>query len=180
MMSYLIPRFILATLAAALLHPNIASAQEFLPPDEAARRGGFFVGLEGFTARMGLDVTDANQAVMGFGLDLGDIGSNRFRFRTIGEIGFGSGVDTYVVGADVVYRFTPDSEVAVPYVAVGPGVFTAENCTAFVDCPKVWFQFSLGFELRVRSNMNWLVEYRAQDGFGRHRIFVGLTTRRGS
>ena len=44
---------------------------------------------------------------------------------------------------------------------------------------KVWFQFSLGFELTLRSNMNWLVEYRAQDGFGRHRVFLGLTTQRG-
>lgn len=168
----------LLALAACLMFPATAVAQEFLPPDEQARRGAFFVGLEGFASRLGIDV-DSDQAVMAVALDLGNVGSDRFRFRSVGEVGFGAGTDTYVIGADVVYRFTPDTEVAVPYVAVGPGVFTAEDCSLFVDCPKIWFQFSLGFELRLRSNMNWLVEYRAEDGFGRHRVFVGLSTRRG-
>lgn len=171
---------LLATVAGALVGPIPTSAQDFLPPEQSARRGSFFVGLEGFTSRFGVDVTDDNQAVMGAGLDLGNVGSNRFRFRSIVEVGFGTGTDTYVIGADIVYRFMPDTERAIPYVGIGPGIFTAEDCNAFTSCPKVWAQFTIGFELRLRQPFNWLVEYRAEDAFGRHRVFVGLTTRRGS
>ena len=165
--------------AGAWAWPGGVTAQDFLPPEQSARSSAFFVGLEGFTTRFGIDVTDENQAVIGVGLDLGNVGSDRFRFRSIAEIGFGTGTDTYVIGADVVYRFTPDTERAVPYVGIGPGVFTAEDCAAFADCPKVWAQFTIGFELRLRQPFNWLLEYRAEDAFGRHRLFVGLTTRRG-
>lgn len=169
-----------AVTAGITAAPLGAAAQDFLPPEQAARRGSFFVGLEGFTSRFGVDVTDDNQAVIGAGLDLGNVGSDRFRFRSVAEVGFGSGTDTYVIGADVVYRFLPDAERAVPYVGIGPGIFTAEECAAFTSCPKVWLQFTIGFELRMRQAFNWLVEYRAEDAFSRHRLFVGFTTRRGA
>jgi len=48
------------------------------------------------------------------------------------------------------------------------------------DCPAFWAQFVLGFELKLRNQINWLLEYHAEDAFRRHRVFVGLTTRRGN
>lgn len=169
-----------ALVAGTLAWTAGVAAQDFLPPEQTARRRAFYVGLEGFTSRFGIDVTDDNQAVVGTGLDLGNVGSDRFRFRSMVEVGFGSGTDTYVFGVDVVYRFMPETERAVPYVGIGPGVFTAEDCASFASCPKVWPQFTIGFELRMRQAFNWLLEYRAEDAFGRHRLFVGLTSRRGS
>ena len=80
MTSITIRRIMVAALAGCLLGTSTAVAQEFLPPDESAHRGTFFVGLEGFTARLGMDVDD-QQAVTGFGLDLGNVGSDRFSGR---------------------------------------------------------------------------------------------------
>ena len=52
------------------------------------------------------------------------------------------------------------------------------GCDVAPDCPKVWPQFSLGFEVKFRPGINWLLEYRGEDALRRHRFFVGLTTRR--
>jgi hypothetical protein len=43
-----------------------------------------------------------------------------------------------------------------------------------------WFPIllALGFELRLREGLAWLLECRPEDALRRHRIFIGLTTRR--
>ncbi len=116
---------------------------------------------------------------MSIAIDLGDVLSDRFRLRPSAEIGFGSDVDTYVVNAEVMYRFTSDEEAAVPYVGAGLGVAGQDNCGNVASCPEAWFQFALGFELRVSERLNWLLEYHAEDALKQHRLFIGLATRRG-
>ncbi len=146
-------------------------------PDLRAR-GAFWLGLEGFSTKFGIDVTGDDQAILGVALDIGDLGTPRLRLRPSIEVGFGSSFDTYVVGAEMIYRFTSDEERAVPYVGLGGAVFSQEDCGAVEGCPEVWLQFALGFELRLRQHLNWLVEYHAEDAFGRHRLMLGLATRR--
>jgi hypothetical protein len=101
------------------------------------------------------------------------------RLRPSAEIGLGDSVTTYVVNLELLFRFTADSELAVPYVAFGPALYSQERCATAVDCPQVWAQFALGFEIRFRGHMNWLLEYHGEDALRRHRFFIGLTTRRG-
>jgi hypothetical protein len=40
-------------------------------------------------------------------------------------------------------------------------------------------QFALGFEIRIRDRIAWLVEYHPLDALRRQRILIGFTTRRG-
>jgi len=155
-------------------------AQEFLPPSEQDARGNFWVGLDGFSTRLGLELTSERQAILGVTVDLGYLGSERLRIRPFAEIGFGDENDSYVVGGDLIYRFMPDQETAIPYFGLGAGVFGSESCGVSPDCPEVWPVLTLGFEIRVQNRINWLIEYRAEDSFSRHRVFVGLATRRGS
>jgi hypothetical protein len=84
-----------------------------------------------------------------------------------------------VVSGEVIYRFTPDADRAVPYVGFGLAVAGRDDCSTFPGCPEAWLQFALGFELTFRDNMNWMLEYHAEDALNRHRLLVGLTTRRG-
>ncbi len=156
------------------------SGQEFLPPEEAGQRGAFWIALEGFSARLGAQVGDESEAVMAIAIDLGNLGSDRIRLRPSVEFGFGNANDSYVVNADVAFRLTDDSAPAVPYLGLGVGLIGLETCGDAPGCPTVSPQFALGFEGHVSNSVNWLVEYRAEDGFGRHRIFVGFATRRGS
>jgi hypothetical protein len=37
-----------------------------------------------------------------------------------------------------------------------------------------------GFEMHYRSTFNWLLEYHGMDALRRHRVYIGLTTRRGN
>jgi len=67
-----------------------------------------------------------------------------------------------------------------PYVGLGLGVAGRENCGADPNCPDLWLNTVFGFELHYRSTFNWLVEYRGMDQMRRHRLYVGLTTRRGN
>lgn len=158
-------------------------AQDFVPPETEQQApstdGRFNFGLYGFSTRFGLDFEAGTQALVSIAIDLGDVLTDRFRLRPSAEIGFGSDVDTYVVNAEVMYRFTSDEEVAVPYVGAGLGIAGQDDCGFAANCPDAWFQFALGFELRVSEQLNWLLEYHAEDALRRHRLFIGLATRRG-
>ena len=164
-----------------LVLPRSARAQEFQPPKEQASATGsrIHLGLFGFGTRVGVDPSGRKQAILGTTLDMGDLLTDRVRLRPSLEIGLGDSVTTYVVNLELLYRFTADSEVAVPYVAFGPALYSQERCATAVDCPQLWAQFALGFELRFRGHMNWLLEYHGEDALRRHRFFIGLTTRRG-
>jgi hypothetical protein len=136
------------------------------------------VGLFGFGARLGADFEDDGQAVASLALDLGYVADERLRVRLSGELGFLNSDNTYLANLELLYRFMPDSALAIPYVGGGLGLFGRAECDADPDCPALWAQFVLGFEMRVRDGMNWLVEYHPEDAFRRHRIFIGLATRR--
>jgi hypothetical protein len=138
------------------------------------------VGLFGFGARLGLDFEEEGQAVVSLAFDLGYVADERLRVRLSGELGFLNTDNTYVTSLELVYRFMPDSARAIPYVGGGVGLFGRAACETDPNCPDLWLQFVLGFEMRVRDGMNWLVEYHPQDAFRRHRVFIGLATRRGS
>jgi hypothetical protein len=164
------------------LLPVAARAQEFIPPkdqsiDTTASR--VRLGIFGFGMRMGVDFSGRNQAVLSPTLDAGDLFTDRVRFRPSAEVGVGDTAVTYVMNLELMYRFTADKEAAVPYIGFGGGVYSQERCGAAPDCPRVWAQFALGFEIKFRQNMNWLLEYHGEDGLRRHRFFIGLTTRRG-
>ena len=137
------------------------------------------LGLYGFGTRFGVDPSGRRQALFGTTLDAGDLFTDRVRLRPSAEIGLGDSVTTYVVNLELMFRFTADSELAVPYVAFGPALYSQERCGTAVNCPQVWAQFALGFEIRFRGHMNWLLEYHGEDALRRHRFFIGLTTRRG-
>jgi hypothetical protein len=125
--------------------------QEPAPP---ARRTE--LGLMGFSARGGVDFDSAGQAVVSVAVDLGYLLTPRMRLRPSGELGFLGGDNTYVGG--------------------GLGLFGRAACGSDPGCPHVWLQFSLGFELRVRPGVRWLIEYHPENAFRRQRVFVGLAT----
>jgi hypothetical protein len=89
-------------------------------------------------------------------------------------------VDTYVANLDLIYRFTTDTEKAVPYIGAGFSVYGQTGCGPAPACPKVWPTLTLGFELNLRPGINWLIEYRGEDALRRTRFFIGLSTRRGN
>jgi hypothetical protein len=164
------------------LLPLSVRAQEFIPPrdqtvDTTASR--VRLGIFGFGLRMGVDFAGRSQAILGPTLDAGDLFSDRVRIRPSAEVGMGDTATTYVMNLELMYRFTADKEIAVPYIAFGGGVYSQERCAATPDCPRVWAQFGLGFELKFREHINWLLEYHGEDGLRRHRFLIGLTTRRG-
>ncbi len=181
----LVPSVVLLAGLAPVL-PDFGSgsrleAQDFTPPQEEQESvggAGPSLGLYGFSTRFGLDLESNTQAVLSLALDLGDLLTHRLRLRPSAEIGFGSDVDTYVVNAELIYRFTSDAEIAVPYVGAGLGIAGQDQCQSQPDCPDVWFQFALGFELKLREHLNWLLEYHGEDALSRHRLFIGLATRR--
>ena len=156
------------------------AAQDFTPPEVGGQESdqGIKIGFYGFGTRLGWDLEDAG-AIISITLDLGNLGSDQVRLRPSAEIGFTEDVDTYVVSAELIYRFTPDTEKAIPYVGLGLALAGRDNCSTAASCPDVWLQFVLGFEVEFRSSMNWLLEYHAEDALNRHRLFFGLTTRRG-
>lgn len=170
----------LALISAVASATAGAAAQEFLPPETADERSPAWFGLAGFGTRLGMDVSGDRQGVIGFTLDVGDLGSPRFRLRPSFEVGFGGDVNTYVGNLELLYRFTADTETAVPYIGGGLGLFGQSDCGATEGCPALWLQFALGFELRLTQSVNWLIEYHPEDLFSRHVILLGLTMRRGS
>ena len=175
---WLAPLLVLAAWPAGRL-----TAQDFTPPETAGQASDadakFKIGLYGFGGRFGWDFEEDAGGIMSLVLDLGNLGSEQLRLRPSVEIGFADDVDTYVVNAEVLYRFTPDTEKAIPYVGAGIALAGRDDCSTVPGCPEGWLQFMLGFELAYRSTFNWLLEYHAEDALRRHRLFVGLTTRRG-
>lgn len=174
-------RFALAclTLAIAAAAPGgPAAAQDFRPPSDSPSEGRLHLGLMGFGVRSGIEVTNPQQLIFGAALDLGDLFSSRVRLRPSLELGIGSGINTYVTSVESLFRFTDDGEAAVPYFGLGFSLAGREGCGADPDCPDLWANVLLGFELRYRATFNWLVEYHGMDAFRQHRFYLGLTTRR--
>jgi len=166
---------VLGTVLAA----RLAAAQEFVPP-KTDGHGGTRIGLFGFGVRGGVDLRASSQLVLGTTLDIGDLFTNRVRLRPSAELGLFNGPNTYVANMEALWRFTDDEEVATPYVGLGLGVAGREGCGADPQCPDLWLNLVFGFELRYRSTFNWLLEYHAMDRLRRHRLYIGLTTRRGN
>lgn len=157
------------------------AAQQFQPPRASQPdSGGTRLGLFGFGARSGVDATGNGQLVFGTTLDLGNLVSSRVRLRPSGEIGVFNGPNTYVGSLEALYRLTDDEQLAIPYVGVGFSVAGHEGCGLDPDCPDFWANLVFGFELHYRSTYNWLLEYHGMDALRRHRLYVGLTTRRGN
>jgi hypothetical protein len=162
----------------AVLTASLASAQEFQPP-KSNKHSGTRIGLFGFGMRGGLDLSHNGQLVLGSTLDIGDLFTSRIRLRPSAEIGVFNGPNTYVGNMEALWRFTDDEEVATPYVGLGLGVAGHEGCGTDPQCPDLWFNLAFGFELHYRSTFNWLLEYHAMDRLRHHRLYIGLTTRRG-
>jgi len=163
----------------ALLIASVAAAQQFQPP-KSGKHTGTRIGLFGFGVRGGVDLKGSGQFVGGATLDMGDLFTSRIRLRPSAEIGVFNGANTYVGSFDALWRFTDDEEVATPYIGLGLALAGRDGCGADPNCPDLWANLTFGFELRYRSTFNWLLEYRALDALHRHRIYVGLTTRRGN
>jgi hypothetical protein len=156
-------------------------AQEFHPPS-AQRAGshGTRLGLFGFGVRTGPDLSHGGQLTLGAALDGGNLFSHRVRLRPSTEIGVFNGPNTYVGSVEGLFRFAGDDETAVPYAGGGFSIAGHGGCGADADCPALWLNLVVGFELRYRSTFNWLFEYHAMNAFDRHRLYLGLTTRRGN
>src|SRR6266480_421417 len=122
----------------------------------------------------------STQMVFGVTLDAGNLVSPRFRIRPSGEIGFFNGSNSYVGSLEALYRFTGDEQTATPYAGAGFSLVGHQSCGADPDCPDLWANLVVGFELHYRSTFNWLLEYHGMGGFRHNRLYVGLTTRRGN
>lgn len=167
----------------ALLMAVPAYAQDDPEPMEPvlqdSRAPWIELGIFGFGTRLGVDFEGDGQLVASAAVDVGYLIVPRLRMRVSGDVGVFSGDNTYVGNVEFIYRFMPDSAVAIPYLGTGLAVFGKDNCGLDPECPAVWVQFALGFEMRVREGINWLIEYHPMDAFRRQRIMIGLTTRRG-
>ena len=170
-------RYIATALAAAILAVGAASAAG---QDTTATRPSSALGLYGFGVRGGVDFEGEGQAVVSVAFDIGHLFTDRLRIRPTAELGFLGLDNTYLASAELVYRILDDRETAVPYVGAGLGLWGREECATDDDCPGVWLQFALGFEIRIRDHISWLVEYHPLDALRRQRILIGFTTRRGS
>jgi hypothetical protein len=157
----------------------LATAQDFVPPKNS-RHGGTRIGVFGFGVRGGLDLKSDGQFILGTTLDMGDLFTSRVRLRPGFDLGVFNGPNTYAGSFDALWRFTEDEEVATPYLGLGLSLVGHEGCGADSQCPDIWLNLTFGFELRYRSTFNWLLEYRALDALDHHRLFIGLTTRRGN
>ncbi len=162
-----------AYLALLLFVALPLSAQE-----APAGRDWIDFGLKGLGLRGGVSLSGDGQGIAGATVDIGDLFTDQLRFRLVGELGFAPSPNTYTGSFELVYRFTPDSEMAVPYLGMGLGVAGSEVCGTLPDCPSIWLQFALGFELALNDAFNWLIEYHPQDALRQHRVFVGFSTRR--
>ena len=181
-MAQLATRSVLGLMLLAVPAGSLA-AQNFTPPEtgeQPSQESGIKIGLYGYSARFGWDFQEADGGgLVSIALDLGNLGMEQVRLRPSVEIGFANDINTYVVNGEVIYRFAPDVDRAVPYVGLGLAIAGRDDCSTFAGCPEAWLQFALGFELTIRDNLSWLLEYHAEDALNRHRLFVGLTTRRG-
>ena len=165
----------------ALAAVTSLAAQEFHPPS-VRRPGsrGTRIGLFGFGARGGMALSGSTQLAMGVTLDGGDLFVDRLRLRPSGEIGVFNGANTYAGSLEGLYRFTGDAESVTPYAGFGFSLAGHDRCGSDPDCPGLWANAVVGFELHYRSTFNWLLEYHGMDVFRRSRVYLGLTTRRGN
>jgi hypothetical protein len=160
----------LSVLAAGAAFAPPARAQQFTPPAApVAPITGTRIGLYGFGVRGGWDVTHGGQLITGATLDVGDLFSPRVRLRPSAELGVFNGSNT----------FTEENQTAIPYVGAGLALASHDGCGPDPRCPSLWVNLVLGFELNYRSTFNWLLEYHGMDAMRRHRLYIGLTTRRG-
>ena len=83
-------------------------------------------------------------------------------------------------GRTQLYRFTGDNQGVIPYLGGGMSLAGHADCGSDPGCPALWVNVVFGFELHYRSTFNWILEYHGMDALRRHRLYVGLTTRRGS
>ena len=156
------------------------AAQEYEPPvDAAAPAGGTHLGLDGFGVRGGLDFTHNGRLAVGATLDLGQLFTPRLRLRASAELSVFNGPNVYVGSLETLYYFTGPAEGARPYAGLGLGLAGGAECSADPDCPDLWPNVVVGFELRFRPTFNWLLEYHGMDLLRENRIHVGLTTRAG-
>ena len=167
-------------LGTVLATPATAPGQDFTPPRVAQASSGTRLGLRGFGVRGGVDFQGNGQLVVGTTLDLGDLFSSRLRLRPSGEIGVFNGPNTFVGSLEALYRLTGDDQPAIPYLGTGLALAGHDRCGADPDCPALWVNLVVGFELHYSSTFNWLLEYHGLDALRRHRLFIGLTTRRGN
>ena len=157
------------------------AAQEFHPPSVPRVGGqGTRLGLLGFGVRGGIDLAGNKQMVFGVALDAGNLFVSRLRLRPSGEIGVFNGGNSYAGSLEALYRLTGDEQMATPYVGGGLSLAGHDACGNDPDCPDLWANLVVGFELHYRSTFNWLLEYHAMDRFRHNRFYVGLTTRRGN
>ena len=169
---------LLAVLAALVAAP--AAAQDYQPPDDPASSGnGTHLGLYGFGVRGGLDFTHNGRLALGVTLDLGQLFVERLRLRPSGELSVFNGPNVYVGSLEALYYFTGAAERARPYAGLGAGLAGGASCSSDPDCPDLWINVVVGFELRFRPTFNWLLEYHGMDLLRENRIHIGLTTRLG-
>jgi hypothetical protein len=161
----------------ALGTPRLGAQDQSVPTGSSRSTA---IGLYGFSAMGGVDLEGEGQAIAAVAIDGGHLLTRRLRIRPSGEIGFLGSDNRYLLNVELLYRFADDSHLAVPYVGTGLGLSGREECGADPDCPGVWLQFVLGFDMRIRQNISWLLEYHPADAFRRQRIMVGLSTRRGN
>jgi len=162
----------------ALVAAGALAAQEFQPPHPRPAGKGTDLGLYGFGVRGGGEFGGSAALVGGMTLDLGNLFSDRVRLRPSAEVGLQSR-RTYVASLEALFRFTGDAESVIPYVGGGVSLAGHDACGSDPQCPDIWIDVALGFEVRFRSTFNWLLEYHALDLLRRHRVYLGLTTRRG-
>lgn len=157
------------------------AGQEFRPPPLGrSPERGTQIGLFGFGVRAGPDLSGRSQLAFGAALDAGNVFTQRLRLRPSVDFGLFNGPNTYVGSVEAAYRFTADAETVTPYAGGGLAVAGHDRCGADPACPALWATLVLGFEIHYRSTFNWLLEYRGMAGFRHNRLYVGLTTRRGS
>jgi hypothetical protein len=156
------------------------AAQAFHPPPVAGHSRGTRIGLLGFGLRAGVDVSGDGQAVFGGTIDAGSLFIDQLRLRPSAEIGIQNGANTYAGNIEILYRLARDEHSAVPYVGGGMAFAGHAQCGSDSSCPSVWVNVVMGVEVRYRSTFNWLIEYHGMDAFRHNRLYIGLTTRRGS
>lgn len=169
---------LIAGLACLAATPGVAQVYE-PPADATAPDQGTHLGLDGFGVRGGLDFTHNGRLAVGATLDLGQLFTSRLRLRASAELSVFNGPNVYVGSLETLYYFTGPAERTRPYAGLGLGLAGGEACSADPDCPDLWPNVVLGFELRFRPTFNWLLEYHGMDLLRENRIYVGLTTRAG-
>lgn len=167
----------IACLMVALGTPQLCAQDQ---PEPTGSSRSTAIGLYGFSAMGGVDLEGEGQAIAAVAIDAGHLLTRRLRIRPSGEIGFLGPDNRYLLNLELLYRFADDSHLAVPYVGTGLGLGGREECGSDPGCPSVWLQFVLGFDMRIRQNISWLLEYHPADAFRRQRIMIGFTTRRGN